>query len=150
MYLWLNKYGHIWIRSDHYFAKCFFVKSELNILSSVCYKGERLILKLSYTLKMLSAVCGISVEYGIQKPLSNLWKANKWRVTLIYNSMFHIFLHNYRVFYNKVIQYKCQAAYPYVSRDMTKPTKWLCAQRRLRSAWASAQSDQSLRCAPNG
>ena len=23
-----------------------------------------------------------------------------------------------------------------MSRDMTKPTKWLCAQRRLRSAWA--------------
>ena len=33
---------------------------------------------------------------------------------------------------------------------MTKPTKWLCAQRRLRSAWASAQSDQSLPCALNG
>ena len=31
---------------------------------------------------------------------------------------------------------------------LTKPTKWVCAQRRLRSAWASAQSDQSLRC-PN-
>ena len=28
---------------------------------------------------------------------------------------------------------------------MTKPTKWVCAQWRLRSAWASAQSDQSLR-----
>ena len=28
--------------------------------------------------------------------------------------------------------------------DMTKPTKWVCAQPRLRSA--SAQSDQSLRC----
>ena len=27
--------------------------------------------------------------------------------------------------------------------DMKKPTKWVCAQRRLRSAWASAQSDQS-------
>ena len=27
---------------------------------------------------------------------------------------------------------------------MTKPTKRLCAQRRLRSAWASAQSDQNL------
>ena len=37
-----------------------------------------------------------------------------------------------------------------VSRDMPKPTKCLCAQRRLRSAWASAQSDQSLRCALNG
>ena len=30
---------------------------------------------------------------------------------------------------------------------MTKPTKWLCAQRRLRSAWASAQTDQSSLCA---
>ena len=33
-----------------------------------------------------------------------------------------------------------------MSRDMTKPTKWLCAQRRLRSAWASSQSALSLRC----
>ena len=30
---------------------------------------------------------------------------------------------------------------------MTKPTKWLWAQRRFRSAWAFAQSDQSLRSA---
>ena len=37
-----------------------------------------------------------------------------------------------------------------MSRDMTKPTKWLCPQQRLRSTWASAQSDQSLRCALNG
>ena len=36
------------------------------------------------------------------------------------------------------------------SRLMTKQTKWLCAQQRLRSAWASAQSDHSLRCALNG
>ena len=34
----------------------------------------------------------------------------------------------------------------HMSLDMTKPTKWVCAQRRLRPAWASAQSDQSLRC----
>ena len=32
---------------------------------------------------------------------------------------------------------------PRMSLDMTKPTKWVCAQRSLRSAWASAQSDQS-------
>ena len=31
-----------------------------------------------------------------------------------------------------------------LSRSMTKPTKWLCAQRRLRSAWAFAKSSQSL------
>ena len=40
----------------------------------------------------------------------------------------------------------CVTLLSYVSREMTKPTKWLCAQRRLRSAWASAQSDRSLRC----
>ena len=33
-----------------------------------------------------------------------------------------------------------------MSHDMTKPTKWVCAQRRLGSAWASTQSDQSLLC----
>ena len=32
-----------------------------------------------------------------------------------------------------------------LSHLMTKPAKWPCAQRRLRSAWASAQSGQSLR-----
>ena len=31
-----------------------------------------------------------------------------------------------------------------MSRLVTKPTMWLCAQQRLRSALASAQSDQSL------
>ena len=33
-----------------------------------------------------------------------------------------------------------------LSRDMTKPTKWVCTRQRLRSAWASSQSDQSLCC----
>ena len=33
-----------------------------------------------------------------------------------------------------------------MSCDITKPTKWLCAQRTLRSALASAQPYQSLRC----
>ena len=33
-----------------------------------------------------------------------------------------------------------------MSRNMTKPIKWLCTQGRLRSVWASAQSNQSLRC----
>ena len=37
-----------------------------------------------------------------------------------------------------------------MSHDMTKRTKWVYAQRTLRSAWASAQSDQSLRCVLSG
>ena len=32
------------------------------------------------------------------------------------------------------------------ARRLTLPTKWVCTQRRLRSAWAFAQYDQSLRC----
>ena len=31
-----------------------------------------------------------------------------------------------------------------MSRDMTKPTKWVCAQRRLRSAWAAWRKLGSL------
>ena len=50
---------------------------------------------------------------------------------------------------------RCEGAQPvlvtlkYLSPDMTKSKIWVCAQRRLGSAWASAQSDQSLRCALN-
>ena len=33
-----------------------------------------------------------------------------------------------------------------MSRLMSKPTKWLCTQQRLRLVWASTQSDQSSRC----
>ena len=35
----------------------------------------------------------------------------------------------------------------HLSHLMTKPTKWQCAQQRLRSAWESVQSDQSSLCA---
>ena len=34
----------------------------------------------------------------------------------------------------------------HLSCNITKPTKWVCAQRRHRPAWASAQSDQDLCC----
>ena len=47
---------------------------------------------------------------------------------------------------SSVFLYTNLVDHKYLSHDMTKPTKWVCAQRRLRSAWASAQSDQSLRC----
>ena len=44
------------------------------------------------------------------------------------------------------LHWSVSVRYYNMSRDMTKPTKWVCAQRRLRSAWASAQCDPSLRC----
>ena len=33
-----------------------------------------------------------------------------------------------------------------MSQCTTKPTKWMCAQRKLRSVWACTQFDQSLLC----
>ena len=52
---------------------------------------------------------------------------------------------------NSGLEISCNnAPFQKLSRDMTKPTKWMCTQWRLRSAWASAQSDQSLRCALSG
>ena len=41
----------------------------------------------------------------------------------------------------------CKYQNIHMSHLMTKPTKCLCTQRRLRSAWASAQSNQSSLCA---
>ena len=40
--------------------------------------------------------------------------------------------------------------YNYIWAAQQNPTKWVCAQQRLRSVWASAQTDQSLRCVLNG
>ena len=42
------------------------------------------------------------------------------------------------------VPHRCKVRH--LSHSITKPTKWLCAQWRLRSAWAFAQSDQNLRC----
>ena len=45
------------------------------------------------------------------------------------------------------LQYPSHGCKSNLSRDMSKLTKWVCTQQRLRSAWASAQlSDQSLPC----
>ena len=55
-----------------------------------------------------------------------------------------------RIWHKQVLSWCGSYKKPNMSRDMTKPSKWLCTQRRLRSARASAQSDQSLRCALNG
>ena len=39
---------------------------------------------------------------------------------------------------------------PTINEPRQNQQKCMCAQRRLRSAWASAQSDQSLGCALSG
>ena len=52
------------------------------------------------------------------------------------------YVYRYSVFYDLLI---FDISWYKKSRRTTRPTKWLCAQQRLRSASASAQSDQSLR-----
>ena len=76
----------------------------------------------------------------------NLFYCMNWRVVYIKRVVCNKFLQLERLCertFNHVIW---PFIVTYLSRDMTKPTKWLCAQRRLRPAWASTQSDQSLRC----
>ena len=89
-------------------------------------------------------------------------KGEQWSVLLhlysVRNLMKTVYQSNNRTPYNKMIctiktintttgifmQFKTTGILQKkMIRDLTKPTKWVCAQRRLRSAWASAQSDQS-------
>ena len=78
---------------------------------------------------------------------------NKILIRKVYNDRLNMFFSfcqiEQKVEARKFMQFSCQIQ-EQMSRNMTKPTKWMCAQRRLRSAWASAQPDQSLRCALNG
>ena len=55
------------------------------------------------------------------------------------------FDHGVLLTFNKSMN-RQEFVFSHMSRAMTKPTKRLCVQRKLRSAWASAQSDQSPRC----
>ena len=76
--------------------------------------------------------------------LPHLWKLNMLYtfVLPIYSSPFEYFQ---LIQPAKRISYKLELKSD-MSRLMMKPTKWLCDQRSLRSAWASTQSDQSLCC----
>ena len=92
---------------------------------------------------------------------------NKWRRKSAYchiNRVQHYgFRHAYRYFQDydngfsiryrfdgKLFNFRRLQTEPEMSHLVTKPAKWVCAQRWLRSAWACAHSDQSLRCALNG
>ena len=78
----------------------------------------------------------------------------KTKLFKVYDNFSGIENETYDSFYSKLLRCKSPFfCYYYfmgfrrrLSHNMTKPTKWVCVQRRLRSAWASAQSDQSLRC----
>ena len=52
------------------------------------------------------------------------------------------------IYFDACIIFKVTSPYEkkYLCHDMIKPTKWVCAQRRLRSAWAFATSDESSLC----
>ena len=76
-----------------------------------------------------------------QRNFTMFWKMRKMMIT---NHFWDGELHNTGNI--SAMRYVCLKNMAEMSRLMTKPTKWLCAQQRLRSAWASVQSDQSLHC----
>ena len=73
------------------------------------------------------------------------WIGGSWfsRLSCYAYYKFNIFGRKNWQFNNNVLK-ACETV---SSRLMTKPTKWLCSQQRLRSAWAFTQSDQSSLCA---
>ena len=67
----------------------------------------------------------------------------KWQYAIL---EVHLWIH-YSVYGTVIINPIIHPISQNLSCLLTKPTKWLCAQQRLRSAWASAESEQSSLCA---
>ena len=91
-------------------------------------------------------IIGVSMKTGI---FCNTWC---WIVPVLIFCFF-VFLTLYFSFcLHFTCLLMCCCSQQYLNRStelshlMTQPRKWLCAQRRLGSAWASAQSDQSSLC----
>ena len=59
-----------------------------------------------------------------------------------------IFLYDFNKINTKVEKYGKMICYDFAkwAASWQNQQNGMCAQRRIRSAWASAQSDQSLRC----
>ena len=89
------------------------------------------------------------VSLGFKKR-QNLWYLER-EFTVPFKSS--VPCHDYQrkfLYFSMKITKICTIRVHEMSHNMTKPTKWMCALRKLRSAWASTQSDQSQRCALNG
>ena len=84
--------------------------------------------------------------YTIQAASNKGTDQNAWMHRVIYAFVVRIW---HKRFSHDVAQLSPELDASLVYHDMTKPIKWLCAQRRLISACPSFQSNQSLRCALN-
>ena len=100
--------------------------------------------------KVPMTTCGLVIHVRttcLQEAFIDMWAKSRLQSFKVYNPVqwsHKPALHRSSNIFFKSPDYDVE---DYMSHDMTKQTKWLCAQWRLRSAWASAQSDQSFRCA---
>ena len=96
------------------------------------------------SLSMLNLISGDARVKALQK--KRWYKYKTWSKIWVYLktiAKIKIRLNTHSMFYRNLTNLVVRVIKQNDGRDMTKPTKWLCAQRRLRSDWASAQSDQS-------
>ena len=79
---------------------------------------------------------GEKIQKNAARP--SYWSCNLWLVSG----------YSLKKYFLNLVQYDlpCKSWWRQMSHGMIKPTEWVCTQRRLRSAWASSQSDQSLHC----
>ena len=97
-------------------------------------------LTLRKMIQILSWHCPVSLDRPWYKTEISRTDENRGKPCRVYKIQLILYSHALSPELYCVFREKC------MSHDMTKPKKRLCAQQRLRTAWASAQSDQSLRC----
>ena len=109
-----------------------------------------------YKWTMISFSTQIFTKTKCQVSLVVQYTCSKYRNLTVQTLVYHSFvecLHNLSQFFHGqtnsfsnllVCDKSLHLTETYMKRDMTKPTKSVCAQRRLRSVWASA-SDEELR-----
>ena len=108
----------------------------------------------------LAPVCARDQLNGKLKPTPTPWQSQR-SVAVVQHQKSVILMDLYQTWmvgYRSILLYTCHNETMFLNSSSFGiwATSWqnqqngMCAQRRLRSAWASPQSDQSLRCALNG
>ena len=102
----------------------------------ICCKAKKKLVVFTVTQPTLSKTPRLNFFPNFPKKFTKQFKNQKYKVFISYLTFF--------INTKPMMGKHNESQNVHLSRLVTKPPMWLCAQRRLRSAWASTQSDQSL------
>ena len=118
-----------------------------NVYFCCClYKHDKWCWKFDVKTNLSEYLTNYFLWMNINMPMNNsVWTRMRPRHFVLFKVKW-TFLHTCCLSVNVCVFVLQTLSKNHLNHLMTKPTIWLCAQRRLRSFWASAQSDQSLCC----